>query len=89
MSAKQRTKKVVLEWKRGRRCDTQLARRMKWYSRCNRYCVVESRPKFDLPTRYFSMLVRGEGVLAIVGRHRTRKAAERSCVIHVNKKAAR
>jgi len=71
----------MIEWKRARRDETDLAHRRIWQSRCGRYEVVESVGKFtDMGTMYYAILL----PCTIISRHRFRNPAENACERHAN-----
>lgn len=76
-----RPSRIKLEWKRGKRADTDMSKRMIWASRCGRYQVMESISNYSLPTSYYAMR---ETLSSVISTHKTRKAAERACDDHDN-----
>jgi hypothetical protein len=73
-----------MEWKRARRDETEIAQRWTWESRCLRYRIQKSLPKYEgLATIFYALnFDTGIGNWLIIGRHRTRKAAEKKCELH-------
>lgn len=73
-----------MEWKRARRDETLIAKRRTWESRCLRYRVQESVPKLTGLAKVFYALYFDTALNTwlIIGRHRTRRAAETNCLTH-------
>lgn len=74
-------KPILLAWMRAKRDKTLCAHRRTWDSRCRSYKVIESIGRFsEMGTWYFAITDN-----TILGRHRTRKVAEKTCEVHVSK----
>lgn len=79
--AKQRPN--LIEWKRPKSDETDCSKRRRWFSRCGRYELTEAVSKFKgMPTIYYAITL---DPLAIIGRHRRRSAAIRTCEDHIRK----
>lgn len=75
MAKRKRKLEPLLSWMRAKRDETICARRRTWESRCHDYLVIESVGKFsEMGTTYYA-LHNDE----IIGRHRKRVLAERTC----------
>lgn len=74
-----------MEWKRARRDETEISNRRTWESRCLRYRVQESVPKYEgLSIVYYALYFNVElnNTWEIIGRHRNRNAATKKCELH-------
>lgn len=72
----------VLEWKRAKRDETDVAKRRTWESRCFRYKVQESVGKLvEMGTIYYALAADKYG-FRILSLHRKRKPAEMACEKH-------
>ncbi len=72
--------KVVIEWKRAKKDETDCAFRRTWVSRCGRYSVVESISKFtDGGDIYYALRALPNDGWMIISRHRRRGPAEKAC----------
>ena len=74
----------TLDFVRRARVDrTDVATRSIYRSRCNRYRVVYSKPLFSGLPRQWRAEVRREWGWDVLSKHRSRLAAEASCVKHL------
>jgi hypothetical protein len=81
---KPRKEKIVLEWMRAKKDQTDCAHRTIWESRCRRYKVVESVSKLaELGTTYYA--IRRQPHEFIISKHRKGGPAKSACVKDVNK----
>lgn len=79
MAKRKRKLEPLLSWMRAKRDETECARRRTWESRCRVYTVIESVGKFSgMGTTYYALS--GD---EIIGRHRKRVPAERTCESHM------
>lgn len=82
MAKRKKKLKPVLEWKRAKRDETDVAERRTWESRCGLYKVQESVGKLiDMGTRYYAMGTDRYG-WRIISQHRKRTPAETACEKH-------
>jgi hypothetical protein len=79
---------VKLQWKRAR-TETLLTGtiRRRWLTGCCNY-YVEEQKHAGLPTVYLAVALFGGSAGIILGRHRSRKAAEQTCDRHARKGGA-
>jgi len=69
-----------LAWKsRSRHDQTELAKRRTWSTADGRYLVIESVPLVRGMTRIYYAIRQEDRGQAILGKHRTRHAAEQRC----------
>jgi len=74
---------MALEFaKRAKVRETDTSRLRRWSSSCGEYAVVESKSRLGLATRHLAIHVLVDGGEEIIGRHPTRRAAERRCQSH-------
>ena len=73
---------MPLDWKRGRRSESAVAKRTVWASRCGRYRVMHSAPHHsDLSDRFYALRLDGD-CWRLISFHRTRNAAESACELN-------
>ncbi len=68
---------MTIKWlQRAKRCDTQVAKRRRWDSRCRRFAIVESvSPHFGRWFQGIQVIPNGE---VLVKRSRSRRVVERA-----------
>lgn len=82
MAKRKKKLEPVLEWKRAKRDETDIAKRKTWESRCGHYKVQESVGKLiEMGTSYYALAADKYGWL-ILSQHRKRKPAEMACEKH-------
>ena len=79
---------MQIEYKRGRRADGDMAKRMVYTSRCGNYKVERMESRFQDRVVWYALQLQTGGYFDIMRRERpfrTRKAAEKHIQKYVNK----
>jgi hypothetical protein len=78
----------MIEYKRGRKHETDVSEWMTWESRCGTYRVQECIPKYGRRKRYYALVNDGERFVMLehMKTYKTRLAAERAVKQHMKGK---